>query len=91
MAVKKEKGKIVEIGWKGDFDLAQKLNSDSALNKQIVERSQMTKGLIKMIIWYEPKYNYAFIYHSGTFISKPEDFEIMNMIAKHIKSAWFGR
>ena len=91
ISIKKEKGRVIDIGWKGDdLDFILKLNSDSILKQKIIERSQASKDSTKITIHYMSRQNYGVI-RTENFKPTTEDFEIMNMIARHIKSAWFRR
>ena len=43
LSLKKEKGRAIDISWSGDFDLAQRLNSDLSLKERIIERYHSKK------------------------------------------------
>ena len=93
ISVKKAKGKVIDIGWKSDdLDFAVRLDSDNSLKEKIIKRYQTNKDIRKIDLFCLTRQTY----HYGKIRTenlKPtsEDFEIMNIIASHIKSAWFGR
>ncbi len=80
------KGKVVDIEWKGDDFLAQKLNFDYGLKDKLLQADLSTlKGGIS--IYYEPKRDYARI-RTNYFLPTPDLFEATDMIANHVKS-WY--
>ncbi len=80
------KGKVVDIEWKGDDFLAQKLNFDYGLKDKLLQADlSALKGGIS--IYYEPKREYARI-RTTYFLPTPDLFEATDMIANHVKS-WY--
>jgi len=80
------KGKVVDIEWKGDDFLAQKLNFDYGLKDKLLQADLSTlKGGIS--IYYEPKHEYARV-RTAYFLPAPDLFEATDMIANHVKS-WY--
>jgi hypothetical protein len=83
-------GRVNSIYWKGDSVLAKKLNEDTGLTNSIIQILQRSKQPKKLWIYFKSNKSYAVI-RTPIYTLTAEDFEIMNMIARHIKSAWFGR
>ena len=80
------KGKVVDIEWKGDDFLAQKLNFDYGLKDKLLQSDlSALKGGIS--IYYEPKRDYARI-RTNYFLPTPDLFEATDIIANHVKS-WY--
>jgi len=80
------KGKVIDIEWKGDDFLAQKLNFDYGLKDKLLQADlSALKGGIS--IYYEPKRDYARI-RTNYFLPTPDLFEATDMIANHVKS-WY--
>ena len=77
------RGTVIDIEWKGDDSLAQKLNFDHQLKHKLLQAAP--KGSIE--IFPEPKYEYARI-RTTYFLPTLDLFEAMDIIAKHIKS-WY--
>lgn len=79
-------GKVVDIGWKGDALLAQKLNFDYKLKDKLL---QADIGVLKngLQIFPEPKHGYTRI-RTAYFLPEADLFEAIDAIAKHIKSGW---
>lgn len=77
------RGTVIDIEWKGDDSLAQKLNFDYQLKYKLLQAAP--KGSIE--IFPEPKYEYARI-RTTYFLPTLDLFEAMDIIAKHIKS-WY--
>ena len=89
---KREKGiwgRVTDLRWKGDATLAQKLNSDSDLRKEMLESLRSNKNLWDTYIFYTKRLNSAVI-RIPYFVPNAAEFAIVNKIAHHIKSAWFG-
>jgi hypothetical protein len=80
-------GKVSSILWRGDTVLSTRLNADTVLTENIMQLILRKKHPRKIFI--QDRDRYAII---GTDIYnlEPEDFEIINRIARHIKAAWFG-
>jgi len=77
-------GKAVNIEWKGDANLAQRLNFDFSLKYKLLnEGLNSLKGGIQIIP--EPKKGYSRI-KTGYEPPSPELFDVINGIAKHVKS-----
>jgi len=74
-------GKVIGIEWKGDESLAQSLNFDYGLEDKLL-RADVKKASIG--IFPEPKHGYARI-RTGYSLPSLETFEVMNVIAKHVK------
>ncbi|MFC1941652.1 hypothetical protein ACFLWU_00345 [Chloroflexota bacterium] len=96
LTTNKENGKTINVKCAGDQALTQEITNDYLLTEKLVKRCQSDKKIQKIFreifIYYDPDYGYAAISHLfGSIIPTAEHFEIMNMIARHIKSAWFGR
>ncbi|MGB2799959.1 MAG: hypothetical protein WBC55_01995 [Dehalococcoidia bacterium] len=80
------KGKVIDIEWKGDDFLAQRLNFDYGLKDKLLQADlSALKGGIS--IYYEPKREYARI-RTNYFLPTPDLFEATDMIANHVKS-WY--
>ena len=80
------KGKVVDIEWKGDDFLAQKLNFDYGLKDKLLQADlSALKGGIS--IYYEPKHEYARI-RTAYFLLPPDLFEGIDIIADHVRS-WY--
>jgi len=77
------RGTVIDIEWKGDDSLAQKLNFDHQLKHKLLQAAP--KGSIE--IFPEPQYEYARI-RTTYFLPALDLFEAMDIIAKHIKS-WY--
>jgi len=93
LSMKKDKGligRVTGINWTGGDTLSAKLNSDSGLNEKLLQRIHSNKDLKDTYVYYDKEYGYATI-RTGALTPNAEDFEILNTIARHIKSAWFGR
>lgn len=80
------RGKVIDIEWRGDDFLAQKLNFDYGLKDKLL-RADL--GAVKGSIWIfpEPKHEYARI-RTTYFLPTPDLFDAMDIIAKHTKSGW---
>lgn len=80
------KGKVVDIEWKGDDFLAQKLNFDYGLKDKLLQAdlSALEGGIS---IYYEPKHEYARI-RTAYFLLPHDLFEAIDIIADHIRS-WY--
>ncbi len=80
------KGKVVDIEWKGDDFLAQKLNFDYGLKDKLLQAdlSALEGGIS---IYYEPKHEYARI-RTAYFLIPPDLFEGIDIIADHVRS-WY--
>ncbi len=77
-------GKAVAMEWKGDKSLAQSLNFDYRLKDRLLQRD--VTGLRGSIgIFPEPKHGYTRI-RTGHSLPSPEIFEVLDIIARHIKS-----
>lgn len=77
-------GKVVAMEWKGDKSLAQSLNFDYRLKDRLLQRDVTgLKGSIG--IFPEPKHGYTRI-RTGHSLPSPEIFEVLDIIARHIKS-----
>jgi hypothetical protein len=74
-------GKVIDIEWKGDNSLAQKLNFDYRLKDKLMQAD--LKGGIK--IFPGSKYEYTRI-RTTYFLPELDLLEAIDMIAKHIKS-----
>jgi len=80
------RGKVIDIRWKGDDFLAQKLNFDYGLKDKLLQADlSALKGGIS--IYYEPKHEYARI-RTAYFLLPPDLFEGIDIIADHVKS-WY--
>lgn len=80
------KGKVVDIEWKGDDFLAQKLNFDYGLKAKLLQADLSTlKGGIS--IYPEPKHEYARV-RTNYFLPTPDLFGAIDIIANHVKS-WY--
>jgi hypothetical protein len=80
-------GKVTRIYWKGDENLSRMLNSDNLLNERLVQRLQGKRLLGQIFIYWKNRYA---VIRIPVYTSSSEDFAIMNMISRHIKSVWFG-
>lgn len=77
-------GKVVDIVWKGDKYLAQRLNLDYELKHKFLQADlKKFKGDIRIIP--EPKKGYTRI-KTNYNLPSPEIFEAINSVAKHVKS-----
>ena len=88
------RGNVVDIDWEGEPSLAQSLASDSEIKGKILQGIPNRKALKQVIISYGPKTGYAEIrtpFDMKEIEDVADDFIIMEMIAGHIKSAWFGQ
>jgi len=82
----KFKGTVVDVGWKGDDFLAQRLSLDFAVKQKLLQTDLSSlKGSIS--IHPEPKRDYARI-RTGYILPEPQLFEALDMIANHVKS-WY--
>lgn len=80
------KGKVIDIEWKGDDFLAQKLNFDYGLKDKLIQADlSALKGGIT--IYPEPKHEYARI-RTAYFLLAPDLLEALDTIANHVKS-WY--
>jgi len=80
------KGKVIDIGWKGDDFLAQKLNFDYRLKDELLQADlSVLKGGIS--IHPEPKHNYARI-RTAYVLPERQLLEALDIIAGHMKS-WY--
>jgi hypothetical protein len=78
-------GKVVDIEWRGDPYLAQRLNFDYSLKYKLMQPGpNRLKGGIS--IHPEPKFGYTRVRTSYQ-LPSPELFEVIDAIAKYIKSA----
>ena len=77
------RGKVIDIEWRGDNTLAQKLNFDYRLKDKLLQAAP--KGSIE--VFPEPKYEYARI-RTTYFLPTPDLLEDMDIIAEHLKS-WY--
>jgi hypothetical protein len=80
--------KVFDIYWIGDTTLAHKLNSDIPLRERISQLLRSRKHPKEVFIYCHQTYKFAVI-RTPLYSPEAEDFEIMNIIARHIKSAWF--
>ena len=90
LSIKKDRlllGKATGVSWKGDSSLAPILNADSLLNEKITQLIRTNKQPKEIFIFWKGKF--AGI-RTPLYTPKAEDFEVMNTIAKHVKSAWFS-
>ena len=79
-------GKVVDVNWKGDNYLAQRLSLDFSLKQKLLQADlSALKGGIS--IHPEPKHDYARI-RTGYILPEPPLFEALDMIASHVKS-WY--
>lgn len=77
-------GKVVDIEWKGDLSLSQRLNFDYQLTYRLLNAyPKPLKGGIS--IHPEPRYGYTRIRTSYQ-LPSPDLFEAMDTIAKHVKA-----
>jgi len=80
------KGEVIDVGWKGDDFLAQRLSLDFAVKQKLLQTDLSSlKGGIS--IHPEPKRDYARI-RTGYILPEPQLFEALDMIANHVKS-WY--
>ena len=79
-------GKLVDVEWRGDDSLARGLNFDYQLKDKLL---QADLGELKgdISIFPEPKHEYARI-RTNYFLPASGLFEIIDMIAGHIRSEW---
>jgi len=78
------RGKVVDIAWKGDQYLAQKLNLDYELKHRLLQADlNKFKGSIWIIP--EPKHGYTRI-KTNFDLPSPDMFYVIDSVAKHIKS-----
>jgi hypothetical protein len=79
------------IYWKGDNSLSERLNLDNELGNLILQiQSQNSALKIRdFVIKNIPKRGYAVI-RFPFYIPTEDDIKAVNIIARHIKSAWFG-
>ena len=79
-------GKTVDIEWEGNEFLAQKLNFDYRLKDRLLQAD--LKALhSKIEIFPEPENKHVRI-RTSYFLPAPDLFEILDNIARHIKSGW---
>lgn len=76
--------KVVDVEWKGDVDLARELNFDSSLKYKLLNTDHETFCELLQVIS-EPKYDCIRI-RTSYFWPTLEQFDILESIAKHIKS-----
>lgn len=80
------KGEVIDIEWKGDDFLAQKLNFDYGLKDKLIQADlSALKGGIT--VYPEPKHEYARI-RTAYLLLAPDLFEALDTIANHVKS-WY--
>ncbi len=80
------KGKVIDIEWKGDDFLDQKLNFDYGLKDKLLQADlSALKGGIA--IYPKPKHDCVRI-RTAYFLLAPDLFKAMDIIANHIKS-WY--
>ena len=79
-------GRVVGIEWKGDNYLSQQLNLDYRL-KDILLQTDFKKLKSNIVIFLEPKYEYARV-RTTYLLPSPDLFEAIDIIARHIKSGW---
>ncbi|MFC1983439.1 hypothetical protein ACFLVO_00255 [Chloroflexota bacterium] len=77
-------GRVVDIEWKGDIYLSQRLNLDYRL-KDILLQTDFKKLKTSIVIFPEPKYGYERV-RTNYFLLSPDLFEAIDIIAKHVKS-----
>jgi len=79
-------GKVIDIEWKGDDSLAQKLNFDYLLKDRLL---QADLNVLKNSIWIipEPEHEYARV-RTNYFLPTPDLFDAIDNIARHIKSGY---
>jgi len=79
-------GEIIDIGWKGDDFLAQKLEFDYRLKDKLLQASpDILNGDIQ--IFPEPKHRYTRI-RTIYFLPTPTLFDAIDTISKHTKQSW---
>jgi len=79
-------GKLMDVEWRGDDSLARRLNWDYQLKDKLLQADISTiKGGIG--IFPEPKHEYARI-RTNYFLPTSELFDIIDVIAGHVKSEW---
>ena len=89
MKIKKSsslRGKVVDIEWKGDAYLSQKLNFDYRLRDNLLQADLKALGG-RIAIFPEPKYGHVRI-RTTYFLPAVDLFEAIDIIARHIKSGW---
>ena len=79
-------GRAIEIEWKGDNSLSQKLNFDYRLKDKLAQ-ADLKPIKNKISIHPEPQHGYTRI-RTNYFLPEPDVFEIIDAIAKHTKSGW---
>lgn len=80
------RGKLVDVEWRGDDSLARRLNFDYQLKDKLLQADLSgLKGDIG--IFPELKYEYARI-RTNYFLPTSELFEVIDIIANHIRSEW---
>ena len=77
-------GRVVDIEWKGDVYLSQRLNLDYRL-KDILLQTELKKLKGNIVIFPEPKYEYTRV-RIAYLLPSPDLFEAIDIIAKYIKS-----
>ena len=76
--------KVVDVEWRGDADLARELNLDNRLKDRLLNADlELLRGILEIVP--EPKYGCARI-RTNYFLPTVELFDILENIAKHIKS-----
>jgi hypothetical protein len=91
-------GRVINVFWKGDKDLTSELNTDSNLINRLAAicGHRNSSPIIDAISSVNHENMEIFMQDGFAVISSlyrkqgPEDIEAMNIIAKHIKSAWFS-
>jgi len=80
------RGEVIDIEWRGDNALAQKLNFDSRLKDKLL---QADPSAFKGSVWIfpEPGYEYSRI-RTAYFLPMPDLFDSIDIIATHIQSGW---
>ena len=79
-------GRVVDIEWKGDNYLSQQLNLDYRL-KDILLQTDFKKLKSNIVIFLEPKYEYARV-RTAYLLPSPDLFEAIDIIAGYIKSGY---
>jgi len=76
--------KVVDVEWRGDADLARELNLDDRLKYRLLDADlEPLRGILEIVP--EPKYGCTRI-RTSYFLPTTELFDILETIAKHIKS-----
>jgi hypothetical protein len=80
------RGRVTDIGWKGDEQLAQELNYDYGLkDRLLLAEPEELKGNIEILP--ESKNGYARI-RTAYVLPSQEFFAAIDTIAKHVKAGW---